>query len=56
MSDILYDTKCFDLAEAFLEDEDLSKDELENHSDQLAKLIQKTIEDFIEYDMCNGGG
>jgi hypothetical protein len=41
-----YDTKCYELAEAFLSDEpglDTGK-----NIDQLAKDIQQVIEDFIE--------
>lgn len=46
MAAITYDTKCQDLAEAFLSDEpDLRT--AENTKD-LAQLIQITIEDFIE--------
>lgn len=42
-----YDTKCFDLAEAFLEDHpDLNT---QANRDTLAQLIQTTIEDEIAY-------
>ena len=40
-----YDTKCFDLAEAFLEDSPHLA--TAKRTDELAQLIQTTIEDFI---------
>jgi len=43
-----YDTKCYDLASAFLEDEPLSN---EKDCHELAQLIQTTIEDWITYTM-----
>jgi hypothetical protein len=46
-----YDTKCHDLAEAFLEYEPLLNNERHRHL--LATLIQQTIEDFIEYERGN---
>lgn len=41
-----YDTKCYDLAEAFLEDESHLKAKV----GELAQLIQTTIEDWINYE------
>lgn len=42
-----YDTKCYDLAEAFLEDHSHLNTEANRHT--LAQLIQTTIEDEISY-------
>lgn len=42
-----YDTKCYDLASAFLEDEPGLFTEAKN--DELAALIQRTIEDQISF-------
>lgn len=42
-----YDTKCYDLAAAFLED---SPGATEQHRDKLAQHIQSTIEDWLLYD------
>jgi hypothetical protein len=48
-----YDTKCYDLAKAFLEDEpDLLCDE---YIDELAKDIQTCIEDFIMFNKATSG-
>lgn len=46
-----YDTKCFDLAEAFLSD----APHLATHdrADELAALIQRTIEEFIAHAQSN---
>lgn len=41
-----YDTKCYDLAEAFLEDEPALNNE--SHRKALAQEIQNAIESFIE--------
>lgn len=41
-----YDTKCYDLAEAFLDDEP----HLKAKTGELAQLIQTTIEDWINYE------
>jgi hypothetical protein len=41
-----YDTKCYELAEAFLSDE--PEIDTEKNRDLLAKDIQQAIEDFIE--------
>jgi hypothetical protein len=46
-----YDQKCFDLAEAFLEDEPHLA--TERRTDELAALIQSTIEDYITYEQGN---
>lgn len=46
-----YDTKCFDLAEAFLEDSPHLNTEARRHT--LAQLIQTTIEDEIAHMECN---
>ncbi len=51
MTKILYDIKCLDLAEAFLEDH--SHLNTAANADELAGLIQKTIEDFIQYEQDN---
>lgn len=40
-----FDTKCYDLAEAFLEDEPHLN--TEGRRNELAQLIQTTIDDFI---------
>lgn len=46
-----YDSKCYDLAEAFLEDEPHLN--TEGRRDELAQLIQTTIEDFIAHEQSN---
>lgn len=43
-----YDTKCYDLAEAFLTDCPAINDE--KHRDELAQVIQRAIEDYLGYD------
>ena len=46
-----YDTKCYDLAEAFLEDEPhLNTDK---RRDMLAQIIQTSIEDYIACERDN---
>lgn len=47
----LYDQKSYDLAEAFLSDEPHLN--TEGRRDELAKLIQTTIEDFITHEQSN---
>lgn len=42
-----YDTKCYDLAEAFLEDTPHLN--TEKNRDELAQLIQTTIEDQVQH-------
>jgi len=44
-----YDSKCYDLAEAFLSDEPALNNEALCH--ELALEIQQTIENFIAYEM-----
>ena len=46
-----YDSKSYDLAEIFLEDEPHLN--TEGRRDELAKLIQTTIEDFIKHEQSN---
>ncbi len=43
-----YDQKCYDLAEAFLDDTDTQPLNTEANRCQLAQEIQTVIEDFIE--------
>lgn len=43
-----YDPKCHELAHHFLCEEPNATDK---HTDELATLIQQTIEDYIEYEM-----
>jgi hypothetical protein len=46
-----YDTKCYDLAEAFLEDQPhLNND---RRRDELAALIQSAVEDWINFEDSN---
>lgn len=45
-----YDNKCFELAEHFLSEEDLSKYE-NDVIEQLAMFIQREIEDWLNYDL-----
>jgi hypothetical protein len=48
MSEMTYDEKSYDLAEHFLEDEEVDNEaQLERMKDELAKLIQTTIEDQL---------
>lgn len=42
-----YDPRCYDIAELFLSDTPLST---ANHRDELASLIQQTIEDYIAHE------
>lgn len=46
-----YDPKCYDLAEAFLEDyaKDLSAEEISKARDELAQCIQTTIEGYLSH-------
>lgn len=46
-----YDTKCYDLAAAFLEDEPGLF--TETHNIALASIIQAAIEDYIEHAKAN---
>jgi hypothetical protein len=46
-----YDSKCYDLAEAFLEDEPALN--TEPRRKELAQIIQDAIEGFIEYERKN---
>lgn len=46
-----YDTKCYDLATAFLEDEAALN--TDSRCKELAQLIQTTIEDFIVHERAN---
>jgi hypothetical protein len=41
-----YDTKCYELAKAFLADRDGAGEE---HFDDLAKQIQSTVDDYLEF-------
>lgn len=43
-----YDSRCYDLAEVFLDDEPHLN--AESYRTELAQLIQNTIEDFIEFE------
>jgi hypothetical protein len=46
-----YDPKCFDLAESFLDDHPhLSND---RRVEELAQLIQRTIDGYIEHEQAN---
>ena len=53
-----YDSKCFDLAQAFLDDEpgydDLPKSERDRLADQIAQDIQRAIEDALADARENG--
>lgn len=49
----LFDTKCFDLAEEFLSDTDTFHIHSEARCNELAALIQQTIEDFIADALSN---
>jgi hypothetical protein len=42
-----YDPACYDLASSFLEDSQVNS---EKRCDELARLIQQTIEDYIAYE------
>jgi hypothetical protein len=46
-----FDTKCYDLAELFLEDHPMINNE--RRRKELAQDIQNTIEAYIEYEMKN---
>lgn len=46
-----YDTKCFDLADAFLED--VPHLRTPRRTDELAALIQQAVEDFIASEQRN---
>jgi len=46
-----YDVKCYDLAEAFLEDEPHL--DTEKRRSELAQIIQTAIEDFISTEQSN---
>lgn len=46
-----YDTKCWGLADCFLSDEPHMH--TAERADALAKLIQQTIEDYIEFEKAN---
>lgn len=48
-----YDRQCYDLAQAFLEDEARDRHRRVTHGDidALAQLIQTTIEDFIQFEL-----
>lgn len=49
MKRISFDSKCFDLAEHFLEDEEIDNEaQRKRMTDELAALIQTTIEDQLE--------
>lgn len=42
-----YDSKCWDLADAFISDSQIKRDKLEA-KDELASMIQQLIEDWFE--------
>jgi hypothetical protein len=46
-----YDSRCYDLASLFLEDEPLLNSD--KRCRELAQIIQSTVEDFIEYERAN---
>lgn len=46
-----YDSRCYDLAETFLEDTPHLN--TESRRDELATMIQQQIESFIEYEQSN---
>lgn len=46
-----YDSRCYDLGETFLEDTPHLN--TEKRRNELAALIQQTIEDFINYEQSN---
>jgi len=46
-----YDTKCYELAEAFLIDEPLTFPQFQHHADRLAQDIQNAIESYLEFDV-----
>lgn len=48
-----YDTKCYDLAAAFLEDEPTLQ--TENKKSALAQTIQTAIEDWIQWERDHSG-
>lgn len=49
-----YDTKCYELADSFLSDEPHLA--TTDRTEELAALIQTTIEDFIEHEKRNYDG
>jgi hypothetical protein len=52
MTEKLYDSKCFDLAEAFLEDEDnLTDDQRKRFTHELAVHIQEAIGSWLSYEL-----
>ena len=48
MSDTTYDSKCWDLAKAFLSDFRVAEDERERLTHRFAQHIQQAAEEFIE--------
>lgn len=46
-----FDSKCYDLAESFAEDESLLPDQREVILNELAQRIQDTIEDFFRFEV-----
>jgi len=42
-----YDSRCYDLAEVFIESDQIAANHKER-CDELAQLIQRTIEDWLE--------
>lgn len=48
-----YDPACYDLAEHFMQDEPFCRDKklYEKNVDDLAKCIQKTVEDWFAFDI-----
>lgn len=48
-----YDSKCYDLAESFMEDENVKPEDREAILSNLAQDIQEAIEDFITFDLVN---
>lgn len=52
MTTKLYDSKCFDLAEAFLSDEEgLTDDQRKRYAAELAAHIQEAIESWLQYEL-----
>jgi hypothetical protein len=52
MATKLYDSKCFDLAESFLSDEeDLTDDQRKRFTHELAAHIQDAIESWLSYEL-----
>jgi len=52
-NEALFDSKCFDLAEEFLSDTDTFHIHNKARCNELAALIQQTIEDFIADALSN---